>query len=266
MMKIESITDLPNWYRLGKYDCCARFKAGDWAANLESRAILLEWISNKASPDMTSNRSGTPSGWGRPDYATILEDTRIWPDYRMRSRLARPIEPLTHRDLVWIAREGSEASGEQGHVWRQTLSSIRAPAWSGELPTANQLNIVLQSGPSLAITIDLRASDALLLQAFSAWVKETRSQLQITTNRERPAYKDWTRYGLLPYLDLLIWSKESACHIPHHVMAQAVGYTRGGDSFRKTVPKLASSLMAKNGLAELEALASIEVSQEQPDQ
>ena len=43
-------------------------------------------------------------------------------------------------------------------------------------------------------------------------------------------------------------------------MAQAVGYRKGGDSFRKTVPKLAGELM--RSLAELEALAAIEAASE----
>ncbi|AKN29155.1 hypothetical protein AB691_4303 [Stutzerimonas stutzeri] len=60
----------------------------------------------------------------------------------------------------------------------------------------------------------------------------------------------------MPYLDLFIWSKETGNQISHHLMAEAVGYHKGGDSFRKTVPKLAAELM--DSLAELEALASIE--------
>ena len=80
------------------------------------------------------------------------------------------------------------------------------------------------------------------------------------SKRERPAYKDWARYGLLPYLDLLTWAMETGNQIPHHVMAQAVGYRKGGDSFRKTVPKLAGELM--RSLAELEALAAIEAASE----
>ncbi|MCY1462919.1 hypothetical protein D9M71_807470 [compost metagenome] len=50
--------------------------------------------------------------------------------------------------------------------------------------------------------------------------------------------------------------------ISHQVMSEAVGYRKGGDSFRKNVPTLRVEL-AQN-LAELEALAAIERHLEKP--
>nr|WP_302850354.1 DUF6387 family protein [Pseudomonas aromaticivorans] len=109
------------------------------------------------------------------------------------------------------------------------------------------------------LAVNLQANDSVLMAAFAAWLKDARIK-HPTAKRERPAYWSWAAYGLLPYLDLLIWAKETGSQIPHHVMAEAVGYRKGGDSFRKTVPKLATELM--HNLGELEALAAIEAASE----
>lgn len=115
---------------------------------------------------------------------------------------------------------------------------------------------------SAVIQVDMAATDAVLVAAFASWLKEQRmlETIDAASKRERLAYAKWHGYGLLPYLDLLIWAMETGNQIPHHVMAQAVGYCKGGDSFRKTVPKLADELMSS--LAELEALAAIEAASE----
>jgi hypothetical protein len=122
----------------------------------------------------------------------------------------------------------------------------------------NELNtpIGIGSDHSYPLNVDLRASDSILIEGFIALLRDVRSHQAVVSKRERPAYKLWAHYGLLPYLDLHIWSKESGASIPHHVMAEAVGYRKGGDSFRKTVPPLARSLMAD--LSNLEALSAIE--------
>ncbi|MCY1410335.1 hypothetical protein D9M71_257030 [compost metagenome] len=105
--------------------------------------------------------------------------------------------------------------------------------------------------------MDLRATDSVLIAAFCDWLKGARAKASTNiSKRERPAYKDWARYGLLPYLDLRIWEMETGNRIPHRIMAEAVGYLKGGDSFRKTVPTLADDLM--QSLSELEALAAVE--------
>jgi hypothetical protein len=108
------------------------------------------------------------------------------------------------------------------------------------------------------IQVDLGASDSVLKDAFAIWLKTERGSRQVSaTKRSKPLYDRWARYGLLPYLDLLIWAMETDTHIPDRVMSAAIScYDAGEANLRKTLAPLAASLM--RDLSGLRALAAVE--------
>lgn len=97
-----------------------------------------------------------------------------------------------------------------------------------------------------ALTVDLNAPDAAILTAFKEWLKSQRANPPTGAKVSRkPAFDWWSDYGLLPFLDLSVWSLETDNHIPDRVMANAIsGDTFGEDRLRKTVKPLASDLTA----------------------
>ena len=113
--------------------------------------------------------------------------------------------------------------------------------------------------------VDLSATDAILKEAFSSWLKSARAaeKENSATTRNKPAYDRWGRYGLLPYLDLQIWALENGTHIPDRVMSAAIShYDAGEANLRKTLAPLAAGLM--QDLSALHALAAIEASRLTP--
>lgn len=97
---------------------------------------------------------------------------------------------------------------------------------------------------SPAITVDLNAPDAAILKSFKEWLKTERTNSpEGAGTPKKPAFDWWGDYGLLPYLDLYLWSLETDNHIPDRVMANAISAdTFGEDRLRKTVKPLASDL------------------------
>ncbi|WP_337157962.1 DUF6387 family protein [Pseudomonas putida] len=97
---------------------------------------------------------------------------------------------------------------------------------------------------SPAITVDLNAPDAAILKTFKEWLKKERTNSpEGAGTPKKPAFDWWSDYGLLPYLDLYLWSLETDNHIPDRVMANAISSdTFGEDRLRKTVKPLASDL------------------------
>tara|TARA_R110000751_G_C13788462_1_gene481835 strand:+ start:1533 stop:2345 length:813 start_codon:yes stop_codon:yes gene_type:complete len=267
MAKIGGVEDLPSWYKLQKYSECDSFDATDWANNLYARHVILEYVSARDSSD---GRQIYPLriqlGFPENYELKMLEEMRVQPKYRLpfsRSSYDSPVRPLTHWDIAVGARVSiNGGSPSDRELWRRTLAGAFETDWPNETSDYSSMNTALRTfgANSCELSVDLTANDSVLIEAFTAWLRSAKSQLPEKRKRELPAYKAWARYGLLPYLDLLIWSKEARHQISHHVMAEAVGYRKGGDSFRKTVPPLAKSLMINGGLAELEALASIEAS------
>lgn len=273
MAKIESTADLPVWFSLEKYQGTKDFSAAEWLTALAIRQDILSTVVRR-----------NDSEEGAYDYQCLAphlealrraplkhpSDHYLWQHIPARGTLAKlsPVRHLTMQDMAWQAFE-DRGRAETDHRARQLADRWQAIVGDdlfeqGLIEQDDPLFMDYrgEGAPVAAVRVDLAAQDSVLLEAFSIWLKTARDTHQ-AARRERPAYHDWSRYGLLPYIDLLIWTYETGNQIPHNFMAQAVGYFRGGDSFRKTVPGLAKNLMLST-LAELEALAALEVAQEIP--
>jgi hypothetical protein len=105
--------------------------------------------------------------------------------------------------------------------------------------------------------VNLGATDGEIKLAFDACLKEVRANQQAKAKREKPSYKNWARYGLLPYLDLLIWSMETDTNIIDRVMSAAISaYDAGEGNLRTTLAPLAAELMSS--LSALQALVAVQ--------
>lgn len=275
MAKIDRVEDLPGWFDLEKYSECESFGAAEWLHELTRRAELMS-----GHPD---NMEGSDEGDDtfREIWAAIWKSTTevhaapvrqcpiAYPRSQCSDSFLMPVRGVRVFDLAMqahrdeMARREGKCGPEKVNRWKAIGDSSyplrEAVKVSGEPIDITSHTEKMPSRP--VIQVDLRATDSVLMGAFSAWLKEARAKQPTASKRERPAYKDWARYGLLPYLDLRTWAMETGNQIPHHVISQAVGYRKGGDSFRKTVPKLADELM--RDLTELEALAAVEACPEQ---
>lgn len=269
MIKLDRLEELPEWFDLDSYRDCKKFNALDWYNCLTIRRELIGYL-------QFSSRHGIPvrDVWGSVGEPQILirrapldwralRSTYWFATEESKSPPDSPVRELEFADLLF-QRESDFDDEYEGKDSRKAelWMAFNNHNWTEALEKLEGIAVGCVSGRLETIKVDMAASDAVLITAFSTWLRRARARQPATTNkRERPAYKGWAGYGLLPYLDLMLWSKETGTRISHHTMAEAVGYRKGGDSFRKSVPKLANDLMSS--LSELEALAAIEASLEQ---
>jgi len=255
MTKIDRVEQLPEWFDLQKYRECETFGAAQWERNLEDRAVVWNCIEIGEKYGL-AELLPQEIEW----VPLLLEKLRATPIESEAVRGSKPIRALHYDDIGHKLYDDSKDETLRT-CWERLSSDPLGDSDNCRWSPIGTITTLFESG--YPIMVDLRATDSVLTAAFSEWLKEARlNQPSSASKRERPAYQDWARYGLLPYLDLLIWAKETRHSISHQVMSEAVGYRKGGDSFRKTVPKLAAALM--HSLAELEALASMEATSEQP--
>ncbi|WPP47266.1 DUF6387 family protein [Pseudomonas sp. AN-1] len=256
MAKIDRVEDLPGWFKQEHYSGCKSFRAVDWHGELSRRKSLWEFY--ETYPDM---QFGTFSETVR--WLTIgIQEEPIIARRTADVGVVAPIQSVTAGELMF-QRCFDRANGSDAALFWDAIEFRHTKEISKVLGKPLFLSCDRRHEcPKPVIQIDLEATDSVLRDAFDSWLKRTRDEQGGAAKRECPAYKNWASYGLLPYLDLRIWTMETGNQIPLHVMAQAVGYCKGGDSFRKTVQKLAYELMSS--LAELKALAAIEAASEKP--
>lgn len=244
MAKITRKKDFPEWFDLQEYQSCNSFIAIDWMVVLKNRYYILECIDHGNIDDAWRFAE---KAWKDPANSFHID----W------DKPESPVKSMTFSDLAFQRTSAmllAFAAPEEAEKWVNAFNAIGSERWLHSPYYKEPIDSGF--GTSRSLTVNLNASDSVLMDSFSAWLKDARLQGNAGSKRELPAYRSWVRYGLLPYLDLFIWTKLTGNEIPYQVMSDAVGYGKGGDSFRKTVPKLLIELPQL--IAELEALATIE--------
>lgn len=284
MAKIERVEDLPDWFDLAKYSECETFGAVAWLEQLERRQELLELHPSRVHVSIPED----PESWQtflfdfwkhamhestqKVRYAPLDSPSNGKIYEWMASPNSQPIRKISAEDLAWqiIRDRDAERAGKVplglSTRWDAInpdkvsaftfISYIEAPLSINHYKGALEIPI---------IQVDVGASDAVLKAAFSAWLKTVRgSQKAELPKRPKALYGRWARYGVLPYLDLMIWSMETGIHIPDRVMSAAIStYDAGEANLRKTVAPLAEGLL--RDLSELQALAAIEATNQAPE-
>lgn len=271
MTKINCIEDLPDWFELDKYDGTKEFDASDWYEHLIYRKEIhdaLPYITELKCNDTSPIQHDTHNR-----YLAKLQALQQKPLHTFGDKYytpigypdKKPIKPLSFLHL----RE--QFKNDKYAVNNNKASPFSLERWLFIEANTRQVNansIQLQTPIVLTkhddgghqthvISVDLRVTNSLLVKAFARWLGETRAQQSASKKRNCPAYKNWTRYGLLPYLDLYIWSETTKTHIPHHVYSKAISKFDKGENFiSKTLSYIALSLL--DDLSELQALAQQE--------
>lgn len=263
MKKVDRVKDLPKWFDLSNYKRASEFTAAQWYEQLERRSQFFPG-SNEPPHDEVS--------WAV--FFGSLESIRAEPLAFRRGRQgfvpASPVRSLSLIDLMMqsfrdeIALNEGKCTSASVERWR-ALGDPHIGLVDGVRLSRTPLEVNFYKPTSLPIPmiqVDLAATDAALKKAFDIWLKQARNAGPKTDKKPiKPLYNRWSKYGLLPYLDLLIWSMETGISIPDRIYSAATAandYDMGESSFRKTVVPLAAALM--QDLTELQALAAVEES------
>lgn len=278
MAKIDRVEDLPEWFKLEKYQECKSFGAVEWLEQLERRRDILKthpmYMEYPEREDYEQWENFCLEFWKLTtwDLSREVRDAPLYSPSEGKIRewvldpYARPVRAIYPYDFIEQSsrdleaeRKGKAPAGMSVRWDSMNPSNITNITFLRQSHIPLSLNYYNGAPEVPLIQVDLGVSDAALKEAFSDWLKEARAnQKPEGTKRSKPFYERWARYGMLPYLDLKTWALETDTHIPDRVMSAAVShYDAGEANLRKTVAPLADSLM--RSLKELEILAAAEV-------
>lgn len=254
MSKIDSAQDLPGWFDLEKYRKCEHFDVNEWYRQLLERQSLFKACACLADPESTEK-------WCYDWYEDAVEEFReapleLSPSLSDIEVKRQPVRSLRAYDLHITASEEMLTLGAEP-PYDVDYNVLFKDSWQTEIE-------VLATGSPYfqpAIIVDLGANDSTLKAAFAIWLAEARKQApDLSPSRSKPNWRRWARYGLLPYIDLWIWSMETKTHIPDRVMSSVISsYDAGEANLRKTVVPLANELMAD--LSALQSLVALQAAQ-----
>lgn len=280
MAKVDRIEDLPSWFRLDKYVLAEQFRASDWLRHITARRNMLDTILFLKEGGSVVSASLTHERWQeiRDEPLKHLGSDNSWSSIEGQLFYLRDDQPVRSLGFSELRRQvdddndGVKAGlrpADYVERWRELAPDFYENANSGPVdPMGTPLvddhifELTTYRSPQWRVPIlriNLGAPDAVLKESFALWLKRAREKHPpIFPKSHKPAYDRWTRYGLLPYLDLAIWAIETESHIPDRVMAAAIMPRRdaGESNLRKTIKPLAAELMYD--LSELRAIAAHE--------
>ncbi len=222
---------MPSWFSLDKYKFASDLDAYGWWLHLSRRKAALGCIEDGLSYDL-SNFFENP----------IISTSEI-ENIKARSQWIAPLANLTPNaprvdgidlftdtvrplPLLWIAY------GECND-----LTVVEAASRSKKCQETHQDKDLLSTpydlylkkrGLSndgfLLLEVDANATDEQILADFKIWLEASRKEFGHVRKRAFTAatFKEWVSYGVLPYLDLMIWAESKNARLAQHSIGRAI--------------------------------------------
>lgn len=271
--QIRHVSDLPAWFCLEKYAAVALLDAQGWYNQLRGRAFAKELLEDnreldeflalllaaiRVDPIVDFYNLAFNSCLFSEDELSLLRPNK-WPD--------SGVHPATVAELYH-----AEQHIEEGR--RKYARGFFSSQERGAQPDCRQQvddwlvgplhQVTSTSGSDVLLSVDMSLNDSVLIEQFSRALNSLRDQapekFALTNFTARNFdFASWTRFGVLPYIDLRIWGLQVKRAISNRVMADAIFPPgEGGEEMvRKTTEKYAKELIGWPTIAALGSLGQV---------
>jgi len=278
---VRRATDLPIWFDLKKYSRAVSLDAAGWYEQLTVRKWLMDFMDcrdeyqkplltselemldlTRTMPIVDATANPTMKVYfydgvmhehrtGNPVYSFGVRLSTVRDFYLIEGRIEPEKRQYAHKFFAQFANSAN---------WLDESFEFRFPCadWIDE-PIDNISNA---TGNKSNVLVDFGLPDKVLIEQFKALLQGRRRQLSdssqgLAPNR-RAIFSDWIAFGVLPFIDLKIWERETGAKIPNRVMADAIfpAGEGGEEVVRKTTSKIATELLSDGSLKFLASIAS----------
>jgi hypothetical protein len=242
---VKKLVPIPAWFDIEKYSEASELTAFGWLDNLMARELAYPFgvESFQAILDNPIFRTNEIPNWFKHsrtvtnpsvgDICTSYEQVkRDAPNSYLNHLDSSALSLNSNLDLSHINSDGGE------------LSSFLTKEFT--------INDDFFLGEEL-VKVNLQANDQQIIEDFKAWLKESRKKERQASTPIKPFketdYRDWTKFCVLPYIDLTIWADLNNCRFKNVDIGKALfPYSRSdiGDPtecLRKTTKPKAEMLM-----------------------
>ena len=284
---IKHVNELPDWFKLEKYEAAKTLDAAGWYEQLSIRNCLKSLLSYNLRDNLPISQQDLEALEGL--RATPIIDVNdnflirvlccggeLWelktgnPRYSLGVHMTTVREHyLTENNIEDEKRTYARNFFSQifgGDLFKKPYLPLKYPCkdWIDE-PIDN-----IRSSPDfhVHINIDMGLPDNVLIAQFKQLIVGLRSPLQQAgisiDNKLRSDFEGWAKFGILPYLDLNAWAEIEGVKISNRVMADAIfpAGEGGEEVVRKTTQKIADEILTESHLNKLAALAAHEIAEQ----
>jgi hypothetical protein len=246
---IKSVHEITEWFDVRKYDGLKSLDLVGWAKQVTSRSfthwLLTDHLLRYESLD-------------DPRQIEILKDQKNHALNWIRSFVRDPIvPPFKDDEKIGIWRNGSASRPYDGHTIRaMTASNVyflslerdsESPYWQAVFSAGDAENYgrttpeqdkILKTPADLIykkkgidtdgltfVEVDLKATDEQIMSDFRHWLTNYRQVVDTPAPQQNFTDKDfsaWFEAGVIPYIDLMLWSLAGNCSITQNVLGQVI--------------------------------------------
>lgn len=268
---IRDVSDIPSWFSLRNYSFLAGLDSVGWYEQLFAREqlfLMLHFEKDKKWPITEESLAYRAAFEIWRNARVSFKESNILSSMcgfdaangRINSDYSKSVHSLTYRQYLQQEERIKDEAREKANMWWQNITKVAFDSADVDLELAYKVMefvdlplYVSQRRLSLhAIAdVDLAMPDAVLVEAFKAWLAKTRSDFYLDSPKQyrRPDFSTWIRLGVLPYLDLASWAEISGRSIPNRLMANLLFPTgdSGEETIRKTTAPLAMEMIGRGG-------------------
>lgn len=289
--KIKRKIDLPNWFDLKKYATAELLDAAGWYEQLSIRrelikppfgSIRVESIRREGPPLVEENarrlvaliRDTPIVNIEGDDLLRLISCSGVLHELKTRNpKSSFGVRFTTVREHYitehFIERDKRTYARNYFNEYFYGNSSSTLPLVSKDWFEKPVDGVSNHPFYDINIRANTLLPDSVLIAQFGLLLKNWRratTRLGLKNEKVRdPNFSDWVRFGVLPYLDLVIWQQETGVKITNRVMANTIFPPgEGGEEVvRKTTAKLVDDLLTLKHLETLAAIAAYELAERQ---
>ncbi len=274
---IRDAADLPGWFNLDSYGPQRELSLSGWLRQLAVRAELL----------------GAPRPWCQRELSILDEMQRqpiVPPDavfVELNSwvndlegqcegdaRGQPPARPMVIRDLLALEDTLGHAALDKARDLRRRIYYVPGfpiPNVPDAIEAMKEEHLLDEpiadcDSTSTYLSLDLGLPDEVVVAAVRELLPSLRRARARSADAAKPTVAridptGWTKFAVLPYIDLLMWSERADVRVPNRVIADAIFPPgEGGEEVvRKTTSKVAAAVMTDVVLRQLVSAALAQI-------
>lgn len=240
---ISSVAELPREFDLSKYRASEKFGLADWAANFNFRALRRSTYSTFLELDRKKEGSPTKEYLDNELPRTLAY---IWESPLVPEDVARVYcaESMSKHLSTRQVRDQSTLEGLAGY-WEFGEGDKRMKKYTEAMIRSNEDNAqdddhkLLWETPmwkafqecgigdngDVSAVVNLHAPEDVLVAHFRDWLRTIKAERGLDLPRKAVSQTDlddWSRYCLLPYIDLSFWAEANGFEITQQAMGSAL--------------------------------------------
>jgi hypothetical protein len=278
--RIKHTSELPDWFKLEKYEFTKDLDVLGWQQQLSVRALCpffeLDPINHREAFSeelwliFQATRENPNSGLFRDNkLADHIDNAKHfdWLDPRKNTRNLLGIYSISMIDFIALknllntekveaAKKSFSPADDEDELYPSWMNLPLYTFFDDDIGEFNDF-----------LSIDLSQTDVFLIENFKKYLENRRKKQKLSYPLRKifreSDFKNWSKLMILPLLDLLIFGIEQEIQIPNRVLADAIypSSEKGEETIRKTAHPLAMKLINSRTLIQLSIQAAHEIAE-----